>query len=123
VSNEKSPPRISLVDFILDLPEAILKVIFRQIFSLFVAPKPGNEKIHTLSQTAGQIEANHKGLRIISIEVLDGFSVYHGVTPKEIAQDKLDIIRTGIAKVLANENVFVTIENNNPKLLKVVIQG
>lgn len=123
VSKKNTSPRISLIGFILDLPEALVKIIFRQLFGLFSAPKPGQEKIKSLSITASKIESNHKGLRIISIEVLDGFSVYHGLVSREIAYDRLDQIRSGIVKMIANENVFVTIEDNNPKLLKVVIQG
>jgi hypothetical protein len=123
VPKEKTTPNISVINFILDLPEAIIRVVFRQIVSLFFSKKPGHEKIHSLSLTAGKIEAHHKGLRIISIEILDGFSVYHGVSPKNIADAKLNRIRTGIAKALVNDNVFVTIENNNPRFLKVVIQS
>jgi hypothetical protein len=119
-------PNISLrktIVFIVDLPEYLLLAVF-VVIRRYVLPGGGSRnKIKSLSQNAGIIESKHKGLRVISIEVMDGFAVYHGVHKKQIKQESLERIREEISEKLANKNVFVSLDRGDPKMLKVVIQN
>lgn len=118
----KMPIKKFLV-FILDFPELVLRN-FYALAQLIMFPKSKqHKKIKSLSANAVVIESKHKGLRVISIEVMDGFAVYHGIHKKEINQESLVKIQKAIATNLANSNVFVSIEGADRRMLKVVIQN
>lgn len=108
---------------IIDFPELLLRNFFALI-RLFFFPGAGNKKkIKSLSANAGLIESKNKGLRVISIEVMDGFAVYHGIHKKQIKPESLEKMRAAISNKLANKNVFVSLEGGDSRMLKVVIQN
>lgn len=108
---------------IIDLPELLLREVFVLLRVLFFPADKNKKKIKSLSQNAVIIESKHKGLRVISIEVMDGFSVYHGIHSKAIKPEAIEKIRTALSKKLANNNIFVSLEPGSNRMLKVIIQN
>lgn len=116
-----SPRNIFL--FIVDLPEFLLRSIIMASRALFFPSNSQSKKIKTLSQNAILIESKHKGLKVISIEVMDGFTVYHSVHRKQVRFEVLEKIRKAVSKTLSNKNVYVSFESGDPRMLKIVIQN
>ena len=109
--------------FIIDFPELLLRNFYALIMMFLLPGNRNKKKIKTLSANAGIIESKNKGLKVISIEVMDGFSVYHGVHKKQIKPESLKKMRDAIATKLENKNVFVSFEGEGYRTLKVVIQN
>lgn len=116
-------PMKNILLIIIDLPELVLRNFYALARLIFFPKLKQQKKIKSLSANAGLIESKHKGLRVISIEVMDGFSVYHGVHKKEIKPETLEKIREAVSTNLTNNNVFVSIEGRDHRMLKVVIQN
>jgi len=115
-----------LVHIVKDIIEKVTNLFISKVLPVFgvsVSLSKSSNKSERIHDHVKKIELACRGLKIFSVEILDNLSIFHGVHPRSIPHMRLGKIGNTLKMKLLNENIFISHEDNNHKLLKIVVHG